>query len=122
MIYQIDIPLGLSVSSDFDFFYDNPKAVKENLQELQMSYPRVKFQILREGTLLSDKELEADIESYEIALVREDWCQLPSTYRRGWSNTSDEVAKGSDGAPTKVWDPENPEDRFDLPGGPKPRR
>jgi hypothetical protein len=46
---------------------------------------------------------------------------FPSTYRRGWSNTTDEIAKGPDGNPTKVWDPENPEDRFDKPHSPRPK-
>jgi hypothetical protein len=121
MMYEIAVPAGIKTPPDFELVHDNPKSANENLQELQSLFPQTKFYILRDGTPLRLDQLDADIESYEIAEVREDSCQLPATYRRGWSTTTDEVAKGPDGKPTKVWDPGNPEDRFDVPRQKKPQ-
>jgi hypothetical protein len=121
MTYEIRVPSGITVPSDCELFCDNPKSIQENLQELQDLFPRVQFQVLRDGTAISASQLADDLESHAIAQVREESCELPSTYRRGWSNTTDEVAKDAGGNPTKVWDPENPEDRFDLPFRPKPK-
>jgi hypothetical protein len=117
MTYEITVPHGLTLPDDLELIHDNPQSAKEALLELQTYFPNAQFPILRDGTQLGSNELDADIESYEIGLTREGSCQLPTTYRRGWSNTTDEIAKGPDGNPTKVWDPENPEDRFYQPGG-----
>jgi hypothetical protein len=119
MIYEIQVPPGITVPPDLDLVYDNPRSALKDLQELQASFPHSKFDILRDAALLSASELAADLKSYEIAQLIDASCELPSTYRRGWSITTDEVAKGPDGNPTKVWDPENPEDHFDLPHRPK---
>lgn len=117
MTYEIIVPHGLTPPDDLDLIHYNPQSAKETLLELQTYFPHTQFLILRDGGQLRSSELDDDIESYEIGLAREESCQLPTTYRRGSSNTTDEIARGPDDNPTKVWDPENPEDRFHLPGG-----
>jgi hypothetical protein len=121
MTYEIRVPTGVTPPPDLDLAYDNPNSAKEDLQELQSLFPQAEFEIFRDGTPLTPSQLAADLTSYEIGQVIRASCELPSTFRRGWSNTTDEVATGPDGNPTKVWDPENPEDRFDLPYRQKPR-
>jgi hypothetical protein len=48
----------------------------------------------------------------EIDEVIEQEKRLPSTHRRGYCGSRDDVAEGSDGKPTYVPTPETPDDRF----------
>jgi hypothetical protein len=50
---------------------------------------------------------------HEIGRAFEEETKLPSTYRRGLGRETDDVAEGPSGEPTKVWGPENPEDRYE---------
>lgn len=48
----------------------------------------------------------------EIEEVIEDSTRLPSTHHRGYPSSTDDVAEGTDGRPTKVPSSGNPDDRF----------
>lgn len=48
----------------------------------------------------------------DIDSVIEQAKRLPSTHRRGYGGSRDDVAEGADGLPTKVPTPETPDDRF----------
>jgi hypothetical protein len=113
MFYEITVPAGATIPPGVNLIHDNPTSARETLQDLYMFCGRADFAVLRNGVKLSDEELGADIESYEIAQVRENSSQLPSTYRPGWGVRTDDVAAEPDGNPVRVWGPENPEDRFD---------
>ena len=56
-------------------------------------------------------EVDKRIKNNEIRSVIEQESRLPSTHQHGFGS-ADDVASGSDGMPTKVHTPENPEDRF----------
>ena len=113
MIYQITGLSGILAPSDIDGAYDNPKSAKSDLMYLRSRFPDAALSILKDGVGLSDDELDAEIESYEIQAVRKEATQLPGTYRHGRGAESDDVALGGDGNPTKVWGPRNPEDRYE---------
>lgn len=113
MQYEITGLSRISPPSDVDGIYDNPKSAKVDLEYLRRSFPWVDFAILRDGTKLTEAQLVADIESYEIQAFIEDETKLPATYRRGLGHRTDDVATGPDETPVKVWGPENPEDRHE---------
>ena len=48
----------------------------------------------------------------EIDEVIQEDTRLPSTHRRGYPSSTDDVAEGADGNPTKVPTSGNPDDRF----------
>jgi hypothetical protein len=48
----------------------------------------------------------------EIEEVVADSRRLPTTHRRGYPSSTDDVAEDADGNPTKVPTSGNPEDRF----------
>lgn len=56
------------------------------------------------------REVDRAQDSWDIRAILEDETRLPSTYRRGYG--SDDIASGTDGLPTKVDRPENPEDLY----------
>jgi len=113
MVYEIQVPPQTTVLPDLDLIYDNPKSAKSELDYLLKKLPEAALVILRDGIEVSEAELNADIKSYEIQSVREAAARIPATYRRGRGSESDDVATGLDGKPTKVWAPDNPEDRYD---------
>ena len=113
MLYEIEGLPQIHVSGDFEGVYDNPKSAKSDLDYLRKQFPGVNLAILRDGVKLTKGELDADIKSYEIQTVREETSRLPSTYRHGRGTERDDVAVGVDGNPTKVWGPDNPEDRYE---------
>jgi hypothetical protein len=57
------------------------------------------------------REVDKRVKDNEIRSVIEQETRLPSTHQHGFGST-DDVAAGTDGMPTKVHTPENPEDRF----------
>ncbi len=93
--------------------YDNPHLAKRELVDLRKQFPGDDFAVLRDGTKLTDDQLDDEIKDYEIQEVREDASRLPATYRPGRGSERDDVALGIDGNPTKVWGPDNPEDRYE---------
>jgi hypothetical protein len=58
------------------------------------------------------REVDKGIQSSDIQAVVDAESRLPSTYRHGLGHSTDDTATGSDGKPTKVWRPENPEDLY----------
>ena len=68
---------------------------------------------LRAAWIMGKREVDKLVKSHDIHSVMEQETQLPSTHRHGLGHQADDVASGSDGKPTKVPGPENPEDRFD---------
>jgi hypothetical protein len=113
MVYKIAGPSKLSPTPDVDGIYDNPKSARSDLAYLEKQYPKADFVILKDEVKLSHAELDAEVESYDIQAERQESCRLPSTYRPGKGSHTDDVAIGVDGNPTKVWGPENPEDRYE---------
>lgn len=68
---------------------------------------------LRAALIVGKRQVDKLIKSDDIHSVMEQQTRLPSTHRHGLGHRADDVASGSDGQPTKVPGPENPEDRFD---------
>jgi hypothetical protein len=110
MEYEITQLPRLSPKPDVEGIYDNPKSAKSVLAYLRMEFRGKQFDILRDGVKITDAELDADIESFDIQAVREESARLPGNYRRGWGTERDDLAIGPDGRPAKVWAPPNPED------------
>jgi hypothetical protein len=113
MVYEIQVISGTPPPSDIDLVHDNPRSVKCVFDYLRKEFPDAQFVVLRDGVRVAKAELDHDIESYDIQTVREEASHIPSTYRRGRGAERDDIATGIDGHPTKVWGPENPEDRYD---------
>jgi hypothetical protein len=113
MQYEIAGLSEISAPSDVDGIYDNPKSAKVDLEYLRKTFPWADFAILRNGTKLTEAELVADIESYEIQAFVEAETKLPATYRHGLGHRTDDIAIGPNENPVKVWGPENPEDRHE---------
>ncbi len=67
---------------------------------------------LESGFAVGKREVEKRIRSEDIQAVFDHATHLPSTHRHGLGHSTDDVAAGSDGQPTKVPGPENPEDQF----------
>ncbi len=67
---------------------------------------------LEAGLAIGKREVEKRIRSMDIQTVIDQATHLPSTHRHGSGHSTDDVAAGVDGQPTKVPGPENPEDRF----------
>jgi len=93
--------------------YDNPKLVKADLEYLRKAFPRKSFRITRDGEELTEGQLQSAINAFDIEAVIQESTRLPANYRRGKGTEQDDVAIGSDGNPTKVWAPDNPEDCYE---------
>jgi hypothetical protein len=113
MPYEIQVISRTPLPSDLDLVHDNPRSAKCIYDDLRKQFPQAQLAILKDGVSLAEAELDSDIESYDIQTVREEALRIPPTYRRGRGTESDDVATGVDGNPTKVWGPDNPEDRYD---------
>ena len=98
---------------DIDGVYEDLRAAKVDLDYLRKLHPEIPFSITKDGVKLTDSELVAELRNFDIDTVMESQSRLPSTYRRGGGHERDDVAIGKDGQPTKVWGPDNPEDRHD---------
>jgi hypothetical protein len=113
VIYEIRTAPSIAIDSTLDLVHDNPKSAKALLDYLRKEFPLVDLTILRDGAVLTDAELDAEMKSYDIQCTMQDASRLPSTYRHGRGSHTDDVATGADGNPAKVWGPENPEDRYE---------
>jgi hypothetical protein len=113
MLYEIQVISQTPLPSDIDLLHDNPRSAKCVSDYLRKQFPQAQLTVFRDGVKLAAAELDGDIESYDIQTVREEASRIPPTYRRGGGAESDDVATGIDGNPTKVWGPDNPEDRYD---------
>jgi len=113
MVYEIVGVSQLGALNDVDGVYDNPKAAKCDLDSLRKQFPGADLAVAKDGVKLSEAELDAAIESYDIQAVREKESRLPATYRHGRGTEKDDVATDADGNPTKVWGPDNPDNRYD---------
>lgn len=66
---------------------------------------------LEAATATGRHEVDKRIKENEIRSIVEQQTRLPATHQHGFGG-SDDVAAGTDGMPTKVHTPENPEDKF----------
>lgn len=67
---------------------------------------------LLKGSVWRDNRLVMAFKDEDVDSVIEQTKRLPSTHRRGYGGSRDDVAEGADGMPTKVPTPETPDDRF----------
>lgn len=113
MEYEIRVRSGQDVLGDPDELHDDPRSALRELEYLRKQFPSAQFEILRDGVVITEAQLNLEITSFEIGSVREETSRMPSTYRHGRGTGHDDVAESPDGTPVKVWGPDNPEDRFD---------
>ena len=56
---------------------------------------------------MGKREVGEAFQSYEIPTPLDVETRLSFTYRRGLGHSTDEIATGGEGKPTKVWEPED---------------
>lgn len=109
MEYEIIRISDFNRPTDIDGIYDNPESARIDLEDIRKKYPGRSFGIRKDGAILTDSELNRDIDIQE---ARSESIRLPASYRTGRATDRDDVALGIDGNPTVVWAPDNPEDRY----------
>jgi len=113
MVYQIKVLSAIALPEESSPINSDPESAYSDLQYMQERFPGARLTILRDGVEITESQLRADIESWEIQKTMEESTRLPSTYRRGWGTQHDDIAQTADGDTARVWKPPNPDDRFE---------
>lgn len=107
MEYEIKINDNIPNESDFDLLHDNPYSVKQTIEKLKEAYPKISYDIFKDGKKLTMKQFRKCL---DICDLQQDAQETPLTARTGWDSNND-ISISSEG-PKIVWKPPNPEDDY----------
>ncbi|MGZ5436763.1 MAG: hypothetical protein ACXWID_04295 [Pyrinomonadaceae bacterium] len=111
MFYEVLLNESSDAVANVESF-DNPCEAQDAFQSLCERFGSGAITLMRDNCPITEAQLAADIESYEIQMVREAATQLPSTYRHARGRDGD-LGIGTDGYPHLVDKPPNPEDNYE---------